>query len=111
MTNLLFNHYENKNIVTHLHSLDLLYKPPSYYILVGHLLNQYYEKIKNKVDIQLSALWFLNFYTNKSSNICKNQLITFLAYTPKGCSIKEGCFYIHFESNNAKIMNAKTQAS
>lgn len=110
MTNLPFIHYENKYIVAHLHGLDSSHKPPSYNTPVGHLLDQYYEKTKNKVDAQLCAPRFLNFYTDESNNICKNRVINFLTHTPKSCGTKRGCFYIYSKYNGARTIDAKIPA-
>lgn len=94
-------------VATYLYGFDFSYKAPSYSILVGLFLDQYYEEVKGKVDARLCTLQFLNFYTDKSNNICKNQVINFLVHVPKGCSTERGCFYIHLEFNSAKIMDTK----
>lgn len=103
--------YENKYVAAHLHGLDSSYKAPSHGALVGHLLDQCYEDVNDKVDARLRAPRFLNFYTDESNNIRKDRVINFLAHTPKGCGTKGRCFYIHSESNGAKTMDAKTQAA
>ena len=53
MTKLLFSYYENKYVATHLHGLESSYKAPSHGALVRLFLDQYYEKVKNKVDARL----------------------------------------------------------
>ncbi len=109
ITNLPFSHYENKYVAAHLHVLHSSYKALSDSVLVGHLLDQCYEKVKDKVDARLLAPRFLNFYMDKSNNICKDCVINFLAHAPKRCDIEGGCFYIHSESYGARTMDAKTQ--
>ncbi len=111
MTNLLFSHYENKYVAAHLHCLDSLYKAPSHGALVGHLLDQCYEKVKDKVDARLRAPRFLNFYTDESNNIRKDRVINFIAHAPKECVTERSHFYIHFESNIARTIDAKTQVA
>ncbi len=111
ITNLPFSHYENKYVAAHLHGLDSSYKALSHGALVGHLLDQCYEELKDKVDARLHAPWFFNFYTDKSNNTRKDRVINFLAHAPKRCGTKKGCFYIHSESNGARTMDAKTQAA
>lgn len=111
ITNLLFSHYEIKYVVAHLYSLDSSYKALFHNALVSHLLDQYYEEVKNKVDTRLRTSQFFNFYTDKSNNICKDRIIDFLAHAPPGCGTKGSCFYIHSESNGAKTMDAKIQAA
>lgn len=80
-------------------------------LLVGHLLDQCYEEVKDKVDARLRAPQFLNFYTDESNNIRKSRVINFLAHASKGCNIEKGCFYIHSESNDIRTMDAKTQTA
>ena len=111
MTNLPFSHYENKYVATCIHSLDRSYEAPFHGALGGHLVDQYYEEVKNKVDARLRALQFLNFYTDESNNIRKDRIINFLAHAPKRCGTEGGCFYIHSESNGARTIDAKTQAA
>ncbi len=111
MTNLPFSHYKNKYIAAHLHGLDSSCKALSHDALVGHLLDQCYEEVKDEVNARLRAPRFLNFYTDESNNIRKDRLINFLVHLPKGCGIEGGCFYIHSESNGARTMDAKTQAA
>lgn len=75
MTNLPFSHYENRYVAAHLHGLDSSFKAPSHGALVGHLLDQCYEEVKDKLDARLRAPRFLNFYTDESNNIRKNRVI------------------------------------
>ncbi len=111
MTNLSFSHCETKYVAAHLHGLDSSYKAPSHGALVDHLLDLCCEEVKDKVDALLCTPQFLNFYTDESNNIRKDRVINFLAHAPKRYGTEGGCFYIHSESNSARTMDAKTQAS
>ncbi len=111
MTNLLFSHYENMYVAAYLHGLNSSYKASFYNALVGHLLDQCYEKVKDKVDARLRTPRFLNFYTDESNKICKDRVINSLAHAPKRYGIERGCFYIYSESNGARTMDGKTQAA
>ncbi len=78
---------------------------------MGHRLDQCYEEVEDRVDARILASQFLNFYTDESNNIRKDHVMNFLAHAPKGCDTEGGCFYIHFKSNGARTMDAKTQAA
>lgn len=97
MTNLLFNHSQNKYIAAHLYSINLLYKVLSHSTLVYHLLDQCHKKIKNKIDAWLYTSQFLNLYMDESKNFNKDQAINFLTYASKGFDIERGCFYVYCE--------------
>ena len=84
MTKLPFSYYKNKYVAAHLHGLDSSYKALSHSALVGHLLDQCYEEVKDKVDARLRTPRFLNFYTDESNNIRKDRVINFLAHATKG---------------------------
>lgn len=111
ITNLSFSYYENKYVAAHLYDLNLSYKTPFHSIFMDYLLDQYYEKVKNKVNAQLSAPWFLNFNTDELNNICKDCVISFLVHILKGYNTKRGYFYIYSEFNSIRNIDAKIQAT
>lgn len=92
MTNLLFSHYKNKYVAAYLYSLDFSYKALFHGILVGSFLDQYYKKVKSKVDAWLHIPRFLNFHTNKSNKIYKNRVTNFLTHVIKSYGTKGEVF-------------------
>lgn len=53
----------------YLYELDFFHKAPFHGVFVRYLYNQYYEKVKSKVNAWLYIFQFLNFYINKLNNI------------------------------------------
>ena len=64
--------------------------------------------MRKKVGSQLHTL---NFYTDELDNIHQNWFIQFLTHGPKSVGIEGVSFYIYFEFNRVKTMDAKVQAT
>lgn len=109
MNNLPFNHYENQYVRDHLYHINSKYFVPDHKALSGHILNECYGTVYNKVAKQLQAARWLNFYTDESNNIRRQRVINFLAHAPPGCGTDGGCFYINSEINGSKTMDAGAQ--
>ena len=55
MSNLSFNHYENKYVKDHFHYVNPKYTLPNHKALSDHILNNYYNTIYEKVDRELQS--------------------------------------------------------
>ncbi len=64
--------------------------------------------MRKKVGSQLRTA---NFYTDELDNIRENWFIQFFAHWPKSVSIEGVSFYIYFEFNRVKTMDANVQAT
>ena len=109
MTNLPFNHYENRYVKDHLLHLSPKYATPDRKALSGHILNECYGDVRIKVELRLDAARWLNFYTDESNNIRRERVINLLAHASPGCGTDGGCFYINSEINGSKTMSADIQ--
>ena len=73
----------------------------------GHILNDCYYIVCIKVDLRFKFSRWLNFYTDESNNIRKERIINFLVHVLSDCDIDEEYFYINFEINGFRIMDAE----
>ena len=109
MINLSFNHYENNYVKDYVHDLNSRFELFDHKTLSEHVLNECYDIVQIKVIIKLKVTRWLNFYMNESNNIRRERVINLLAHASSEHKIDERCFYINFEINNSKIINADIQ--
>lgn len=78
--------------------------PPHRRLISDELLIAYYEKIKKKVVPQIASESFLNFTTDKTSNIHKERIQNLCVVIPQ-----EGAYYVCSEvvNNAATSMGGK----
>lgn len=109
MTNLPFSHYKNSYVSAHEKAFFPQYVPPSHTLFAGPLLDKTYNIVKAKVDKQLLAQ-DLNFFTDKTANIWKEQVINFCCHAPPFATSRGRGFHIKAKAAVAETMDAKIQA-
>lgn len=108
MANLLFTHYKNPYVKTFYLNLSPKCKMPDHKALSGLLLDQCYNETQKKIQQRLDRSQYLNFYTDRSDNIRKKQVVNFLVNVHKS-GLKKGCYYLEQEINGSKTMDVTAQ--
>lgn len=111
MTNLPFNHYENTYVQEHELALYPAYKGPNRKQMSRPLLDEAYTTVKRKVDAQLDICNYLNFCTDKTTNIRKERVINLCYHIPPTATFNEGRFHLKAETEVARTITAKIQAA
>ena len=93
----------------YIYNLNTRFTLPDYRALNNHILNKYYDTIHIKMNLQLKASRWLNFYTNKSNNIRRKRIINLLTHVSLEYDIDERYFYINSKINDSKTINIDTQ--
>lgn len=110
MTNLPFNHFENPYVIAHHQALHPGYKPPHHKLVGGKLLDDAYETVKLKVNQQLDACSYLNFFTDETANIKKERVINLCCHVPSSATSRGGGFHLKAMAGIAETMTAAVQA-
>lgn len=75
-------------------------------LVASIFLDQIYQVVKIKVDIELTSNNYFNFFINKNVNIKKKQVINLCCYVSQTPTTNKGSFYFKTDVGVPKTMSA-----
>lgn len=104
MTNILFNDFENLYMIKSFRLLHFDYKSSNQNLIVENLLNKLYKVVKSQIMQCLNVCNYLNFFTNKTTNIREERIINLYCHVSSNND-----FYLKAIASLVEKINAVTQ--